>query len=69
MRRPICFTQIRLGDSDPDAISGARLLDERMVKVTDLTLCIRFNFQLLEYHEGRSRLVTIEDFRTNSTVS
>ena len=32
---------------DGQAISGAKLVDDRSVEVTDLTLCIRFNYKLL----------------------
>ncbi len=36
-------SRIKVGSHDPDEISGARLLDERRIKVRDVTFCIRFN--------------------------
>ena len=56
---------------DGEAISGAKLEPwegARDVDVTDLTLCIRFNYKLLGDYEGRSRLITIEDWREDEKV-
>lgn len=53
---------------DGQAISGARLLDDRKVKVEDISLCMRFNYKLLGGYEGRSRLITIEDWREGPGV-
>ncbi len=32
---------VKLGDNSEDAISGARLRDDRRVNIRDITLCIR----------------------------
>lgn len=62
-------SDIRLGDDREEvAYSGAKLVDRRRVKVRDVTFCVRFNFQLLGENQGRSRIITIEDFRPNTTV-
>ncbi len=50
-------------EEDGSAISGAKLVDNRQVAVTDVTFCIRFNFKLLGGFEGRSQLIHIEDWR------
>lgn len=50
------------------AISGAKLRHDELVTVKEFTICIRFNFKLLGGHEGRSRIITIEDWRTNASV-
>ncbi len=55
-------------EEDGKAISGAQLLDDRRVKVTDVTFCIRFNFKLLGNYEGRSQLIHIEDWKTEPMV-
>ncbi len=34
---------IKVGTDDPDKFSGAKLMDDRRVKVHDFTFCIRFN--------------------------
>jgi len=55
-------SQVPLGNQDPKFISGAKLNSGgQKVQVEDITLCLRFNYQILEAHEGRSRLVTIAD--------
>lgn len=54
--------------------SGAHLEDTSLVKLTDLSLCMRFNYKILgstvvDGKEGRNRLFTIADFRTDGFVS
>ncbi len=47
-----------------DAISGAKLIDDRIVDgLRDVSFCIRFNYKLLGRYEGRSRLITISSWR------
>lgn len=53
---------------DGKAISGAKLVENKTVKTKDLTLCIRFNYKLLGGYEGRSRLISIEDWRDGDEV-
>ena len=55
-------------EEDGTAISGAKLIDNRKVKVADITLCIRFNFKLLGGYEGRSQLIHIEDWKDRPKV-
>ncbi len=43
------------------AISGAKLLDKRLVKVVDFTICTRFKAKVLGGREGRSYLWTIAE--------
>jgi len=64
-------SDVKLGDNRQDAAySGAKLLESKLAKnVEDLTICVRFNFQTLGEYEGRSRLVTIEDYRPDTRVS
>ena len=50
-------------------ISGLKLVDNRRVSITDFTVCLRFNFQLLGTFEGRSRIITIEDWRETADVN
>lgn len=56
-----------------DAVSGAKLVPPQdkanNVTAESLTLCIRFNFKLLGTYEGRSRLITIEDWRQDEQDS
>ena len=54
---------------DGKAISGATLVDDREVDLTDITYCIRANFKLLGAYEGRSRLISVDDWRTDNSVS
>ncbi len=56
-------------EEDGTAISGAKVVDGRRVKVTDITFCIRFNFKLLGGYEGRSQLVHIEDWKDQPMVA
>ena len=39
-------SQIKVGSFNESMVSGARLLDERRLKVKDITLCIRFNLKV-----------------------
>ena len=55
-------------EDDGKYISGLKLIDERKVNIQDITICLRFNFQLLGSFEGRSRIITIEDWRTDPLV-
>ncbi len=55
-------------EEDGKAISGAKLVDGRRVKVRDVTFCVRFNFKLLGNYEGRSQLIHIEDWKTEPKV-
>ena len=56
-------------EDDGKYLSGARLIEDRMVPgVEDITLCIRFNLPRFGGYEGRSRLITIEDWRPTSAV-
>ena len=54
--------------------SGAHLVNAtETVKLTDLSLCLRFNYKILgsinvDGLEGRNRLITIADFRTDGNV-
>ncbi|TRY70496.1 hypothetical protein TCAL_02367 [Tigriopus californicus] len=48
--------------TDPSPVGGASLRGAS-VEMVDITMCIRFNFQMLGFYEGKSRLITIEDWR------
>ena len=54
---------------DGQFISGAKLIDNRMVSVEDISFCIRFNYKLLGQYEGRSRLISIADWKDQNGVS
>ena len=59
-------------EEDGFGVSGAKLVTDRWsmdVDVKDLTICLRFKYQRLGGHEGRSRLVTIGDWRDDDVVS
>lgn len=56
-------------DEEGLTLSGAKLKDARQVNVTDITLCIRFNYKLLGFHEGRSTLITIAEWKNDPEVS
>ena len=59
-------------EEDGYGISGAKLVTDRWsmdVETKDLTICLRFKYQRLGGHEGRSRLVTIGDWRDDDVVS
>lgn len=51
-----------------EGINGAKLINTLVVNVTDLTICIRFNLKVLGKNEGRSRIITIEDWREDGSV-
>lgn len=54
---------------DGQFISGAKLIDNRMVSVEDISFCIRFNYKLLGQYEGRSRLISIADWKDQNGVN
>ena len=55
-------------EEDGRAISGAKLVEDRLVDVADFSFCLRFNYKLLGGGEGRSQLVHIEDWRPEPKV-
>ena len=61
---------IKLGDKrEGIAISGARLKDDRAVRVDDFTICTRFNFKILNGYDGHSKLWFIGDHLSAEKVS
>ncbi len=57
-------------EDDGTAITGAKLISKSdNVSVRDLTVCIRFHLALLADFEGRSRVLTIEDWRYDRRVT
>lgn len=49
--------------TDPNPVGGARVVGPYVEDMTDITLCIRFYFQMLGRFEGKSHLISIEDWR------
>ncbi len=60
-------SQISL-EEEGTAVSGVRLVDDRNVSISDVSLCMRFNYKLLGGWEQRSQLMHIEDWRTQPGV-
>ncbi len=58
---------LQLEDADK-GLSGAKLLSDEDVSVTDLTVCVRFKYKLLGPWESRSQVVTISDWKTEPKV-
>ena len=56
----VFFNTINVTEQNP--IGGASLRGPE-VDIEDITLCIRFKFQMLGSYEGKSRLITIEAWR------
>ncbi len=54
--------------NDGQGLSGARLLSERQVDISDVTFCIRFKYKMLGGWEGSSQLMHIEDWREEPKV-
>ena len=61
--------------SNGGPVSGAHLVNTSLaVGLKSLSMCIRFNYKMLgtryvDGQEGRNRLITIADFRTDGVVS
>ncbi len=63
----VLTSQISL-EEEGTAVSGVRLVDDRNVSISDILLCMRFNYKLLGGWEQRSQLMHIEDWRTQPGV-
>ena len=55
-------------EHDGKELSGAKLIEDKLVNIEDITICVRFNFKLLGEYHGRSQLVHIADWKDEPKV-
>ena len=61
-----CMGSIVVLFSELSPQGGAKLVGPE-VSTEDLTICLRFNLQMLGRHEGRSHLIHIQDWKIDNT--
>jgi hypothetical protein len=47
---------------------GAHLIDDRQVQVTDISICMRFQYKLVGFIGDKDRLITISSWREKNVV-